>query len=217
MDGVVTKIPESVIIRRPAMGAVVDAFRDLLHLPPRHQQGFIARGEYTLVETIIDDDQVGIGPITVSTDARRFFAYAVRYQDDACGLLTIVGHSVSDTFKNGATPRALQPIFQATEQHGPIVRHTLLNVVTPVALHDSAQACAVLQARTYLHQLIFEASDFESIPVPTLSLSKVILRGWPQHGSHLPSCTFETLMGDALWMRLAWGPSYHDSELFRLV
>ena len=217
MDGAVTQVPESVIVRRPALGAVVDTFRGLLHLPPRHQQGFTPRGEHTLVETIIDHDQSGIGPITISTDARRLFAYAVRYEDGTCALMTLVGHSVCDTFKDRSTPSALRSILYATYAHGTIVRHTLLNVVTPAVLDDSLERYAVLNARTHLHQLIFDASEFESIAIPALSLSKVILRGWPKHGTQLPSCTFQTMMGDTLWMRLAWGKSYQDSSLFRLV
>lgn len=217
MESSVIHLPQSMIVQRPTMDAVVDTFRELLHLPPRHPQGFLAQGGDTFVETIIDHEGEGIGPINVSTDTPRFFTYAAKYEDNTTALMTIIGKSVSTTFRNGSTPRALQSIFRATLQHGPIVNHCLLNVVTPAVMHDTVEGYSVLQARTYLHQLIFDASKFEEVPVPQLTVSKVILRGWPEHGAQLPTCTFQTLMGDSLWMRLAWGKSFHESELFRLV
>jgi hypothetical protein len=217
MTGSVIQARESFVVQRPTLDAVVDTFRDLLHLPPRHKQGFIAHGDRTFVETIIDHEQSGIGPISVSTDTPRFFAYTVRYEDNTLGLMTITGRSVSSTFRDGSTPRALHSIFQATEQHGPITRHSLFNIVTPAIMHDSVEGFAVLQARTHLHQLIFDASKFESISIPPLSLSKIILRGWPEHGSQLPSCIFHTVGRGDLWARLAWGPAYQDAEMFRLV
>lgn len=208
---------ESFVIQRPTLHAVVDTFRELFHLPPRHQQGFISHGERTLVETIIDEEGSGLGPITISTNNARLFVYAAKYDDECMALMTVVGHSVSATFRNGATPHAVGSVMRATNRHGPIVSHTLLNVVTPATVNDSAEAFAVLQARTHLHQLIFDAGSFESASIPPLSLSKVILRGWPEHGSQLPSCTFQTMVGDQLWMRLAWGQTYQESDLFRLL
>jgi len=63
--------PARTVIRCPHIRRITDTVRDILHLKAPQPLGFIPRGKNTFVETIVDSEGDGIGPLSLSSAMNR--------------------------------------------------------------------------------------------------------------------------------------------------
>ena len=202
-------------IYRPALSAVVDPLRELLKLPPRSPVGFAPKQQDTIVETIIDSDGSGIGPISVSTSCAQLFCYTARYDQRNVGMMLVAGNSIHAAFASDPVREALQSIHRQTLYHGPIIFHSLTTVETPKANSGLFSSWILHQRHTKLHESIVRCADESIVPPPPLALIRLKLRGWIPNESNVPTCIFDGGTGP-LMMHVAWGKADSDVEHIRL-
>ena len=203
-------------ILRPALSAVVDPLRDFLKLPPRSPVGFIPHKKDTIVETIIDTDGSGIGPISISTSCNQLYCYTTRYEDRHCGIMLVTGYSVYSALANDSVQEGLRTLHRQTLYHGPIVFHSLTTITTPKSAASLFLSWMLHQGHTRLHETILQNQDESLAPPPPLALIRLKLRGWLAHESSVPTCIFDGGTG-IFMLHVAWGKESSDIEHVRLA
>lgn len=203
-------------IYRPALSAVVDPLRDLLKMPSRSPVGFSPAQRDTLVETIIDTDGCGIGPISVSTACEHLYCYTVRYEHGNIGTMMIAGRSVQSAIAQRSVHDALTTLHRQTLYHGPIVFHSLTTVETPRSSSGLFSSWLLHHGRVRLHETIVTCDEESLAPPPPLALIRLKLRGWLPRESSVPTCIFDGGAGPFM-LHVAWGKEESDVEHIRLA
>ena len=203
-------------ISRPALSAVVDPLRDLLHLPPRPPVGFSPEWRDTVVETIIDKNGSGIGPISVSTSCEHLFCYTVRYEDRNVGIMMIAGGSVLSALAHHSVQDSLSTLHRESLYHGPIVFHSLTTVETPRSSSGFFSSWLLHQGRVRLHEAIVTCDEESLAPPPPLTLIRLKLRGWLPRESSVPTCIFDGGVGPFM-LHVAWEKEDSDVEHIRIA
>lgn len=191
--------------------------RALLHLPPPQPHGFEPHKLDTRVDTIIDIDGSGIGPIYVSTAPERLLSYAVRYDDRQTALMLITGRSISDAMMKGEIARGLQEIHRATLHHGPITHHSMMAFSTPALISNMEQSAVQYIERVAIHRMIMEQTPWDESPLPALETRKLVFTGWSPHPEVAPTCIFESKAGGMFWLTVSWGKSFAQQYMYRLL
>lgn len=203
-------------ISRPLLSAVSAPFRELLRLPPSSPSGFTPTRKDTFVETIIDSDNTGIGPISVSTACNHLFCYAVRFEQRNLGIMLITGNAVQQALSNGSVDHGLATLHRQTLHHGPIVFHSLLTVVTPRSSRGVFPAVVLHAGQIQLHQAILRSKDCTLGELPPLAQVRLQLKGWLGYERSVPTCIFDGT-GLPLMLHVAWGKDSSDVEHLRIA
>ena len=203
-------------IDRPTSSALIDPFRYILKLPPRAPEGFIAQKNSTLVETVIDAEGDGIGPISVSTACNHLFCYAVRYEHKNLGIMLIAGDCVQEALADGRIFEAIETLNNKSLFFGPIMFHSLTTVVTPQSARGFLASTVLHIGQTQLHSTIADIGSQTLSPPPPLTLLRVKLNGWLPFENSLPTCIFEGGTPN-LMMHVAWDKNPLHSEHLRLA
>ena len=205
------------VIRCPHIRRITDTVRDILHLKAPQPLGFAPTGKHTFVETIVDAEGDGIGPLSVSSALNRLFCYAVRYDDGKFGTMLITGDSFARAFTSGAIHDGLSSLNRATLLHGSIVQHSLVVVKTPPTCSDETSAFYLTLEKTRLHEDILRQEPANLSELPPLGLYSVALANWSSCPTIAPTCAFETRMNSSFWLTITWGKSYDSMRYFRLL
>jgi hypothetical protein len=138
---------------------MTDSVRALLGLRPPQPSGFTPMQNATHVETIIETEDSGIGPIRLSTASARLMAYAVRYEDNQLGLMLVSGRSIAEALFRGDIADGLETISRATLHHGPIMSHAMVSLMTPARILNFENTAIEHLERTRLHELIMSQTS----------------------------------------------------------
>ena len=203
-------------ISRPTLSAVVDPLRELFKLPPRPPVGFTPSKTDTFVETIIDTDGTGIGPLSVSTSCTHLFCYSVRYEHRNIGIMLIAGNCINAALAKGSVQEAISSLHHQTLVYGPIIFHSLTTVETPKSASGLLSSWVLHQGQTLLHEAIVRSEDTSIGAPPPLALIRLKLRGWLPNENSVPTCIFDGGTGP-LMLHVAWGKATSDVEHIRLA
>ena len=196
---------------------ITDTVRALLHLSPPQPHGFIPDRLATRVDTIIEAETSGIGPIFISTAPERLLSYAVRYDDQQTALMLITGRSISEAMRRGDIARGLESVHRATLLHGPIIGHSMISFSTPT-LHSTIEQSALNHSeRTQMHRLIMEQTPWDGTSLPHLHVRKLVFTGWSPYPEVAPTCIFESHAGGTFWLTISWGKRVADQYMYKLV
>ncbi len=196
---------------------ITDTMRALLHLPPPQPHGFAPDRLDTRVDTIIETDSSGIGPIYISTAPERLLSYAVRYEDQQTALMLITGRSISEAMSRGDIAQGLESVHRATLLHGPIIDHSMISFSTPT-LHSTIEHSALNHIeRTHMHRLIMEQTPWDGTSLPHLNVRKLVFTGWSPYPEVAPTCIFESKAGGIFWLTVCWGKSFAEQYMYKLV
>jgi hypothetical protein len=204
-------------IERPILSALVDPFRAIIGLPPRPPPGFRPHIQDTTIDTIIDHEGDGIGPLALSTACNHLFCYAARYDDGAAALSVIAGDCALAPVADGRLQRDISLINNLTLYHGPIASHSLTTVVTPRSSHTMLASWVLHHSQTELLQTLVNTPDALGTenPAPLMPI-RVRLHGWLSFENCLPTCVIE---GDryTVTMHVVWGKDRSHEEAVRLL
>lgn len=203
-------------IVRPTSSALLDPFRYALKLPPRSPCGFTPAKESTVVETVIDAEGDGIGPISISTACNHLFIYSVRYEHQNLGVMIVAGNCVQEAVADGRVRRGLEELHSKSLYLGPVMFHSLTTVVTPKSSRGLFASTVLHGGQTLLHENIALMGGDSTSPPPPLALLRLKLYGWLPFENSVPTCT---IFGGApaLMMRIAWGQTPGSIEHARLA
>ena len=196
---------------------VADSMKAFLGLKPPRPEGFTPGRDMTHVETIIESNGSGIGPIHLSSSCARLVSYAARYEDNQLGLLIVSGRCIAEALYHGEIQRALEEVTRATLFHGPIKAHTMVSFLTPLTMLDIEHTAVEHLERTQMHELIMRQTTLDGGRLPNLNLAKIVFRGWSTAPQAAPTCVLDGMSGLPLWLKVCWGSEIEQQHTFKLV
>lgn len=202
-------------IIKPAGAGVREALRTLeclcsLTLPK--PEGFSVNVQKPHLSVFPASMSESLGPIVFSSDTRRLYCYAVRYNDGGLGVLFVTGVGIGPLCASGLLPEAVGELGADSRCRGGIKSHTLVNIKTPRGQTCFFETNKLRESQASFQSIIQRAHEERYVGYPNLKTLEVDLVGWGPLSRHLPRCIFETSSEGTLVLRVAWGSRKQDQR-----